>query len=595
MRALRLLSRLAGRLALVPFGAALLFLLAGGLPSWSTAAYALSTAGLLIGLATLPDAEVAGFASSGTAEGRRPRRRRPRGMARACTAMLVVVALVRVAVAGTGATMIHDGRFGTSLLGALFDEGDLAQAGSRVLFGAGELVDDAPAVPSAMRDAYARMRDAHGDITSPVVPTFLGLEPAPSGVDMLVLHETREKPRVGVVFLHGLAGSFALPCWTVARAFAEVDPTILTACPSFRVAGDWWSEDGARVLRATMSALRQRGVERFFLVGLSNGGIGLSRLAPRMRADFRDVSGIVLVSGVDPSASGAGVPVLLVHGRHDTMTSHGAAASYARAHGAVLVSLEAGHFAMLVRERAFVDAVRAFAMPKLRSATRVENDEAPPRASAWPEEDALALSATTALVARGQIRDADAPRLVAAMGDAYAEAARERARPDAPVFGVEGELHVVRPKGSPQDALVFLHGYGGRFALPCWRVGRVVAAEGLTTFCPSIGTEGAWGTPEGARVVRATLEAARREGFRRVLLAGLSNGGIGASKLAAGLPIDGLVLLSGVDPAALPARVPTLVVHGTADAMDGVWAAGKDVDAALVAFVRRREPARRGG
>lgn len=366
MSALRALLRLASRLALAPFAAAVVFLLSGGVPTWSTAAYALLGFGLVVGLATLPDTEIVGFESSGAHRPAAARVRRPRGVTRASAALLALVALVRVLVAGTGATMIHDGRFGTSLLGGLVDEGDLAQAGSRVLFGAGALVDDARAMPPAMRGAYARMRSAHGDVVSPVVPTFLGLEPSPSGLDMLVLHETRETPRVGVVFLHGLAGSFALPCWTVASAFAEVDEGIVTACPSFRVAGDWWSEEGARVLRATMDALRRRGVTRFFLVGLSNGGIGLSRLAPRMRADFRDVAGIVLVSGVDGGAASPGVPVLLVHGTHDTMTSHGEAVSYARAHGGVLASLDAGHFAMLVRERAFVQAVRRFAAPRLR-------------------------------------------------------------------------------------------------------------------------------------------------------------------------------------------------------------------------------------
>lgn len=232
MSALRALLRLASRLALAPFAAAVVFLLSGGVPTWSTAAYALLGFGLVVGLATLPDTEIVGFESSGAHRPAAARVRRPRGVTRASVALLALVALVRVLVAGTGATMIDDGRFGTSLLGGLVDEGDLAQAGSRVLFGAGALVDDARATPPAMRGAYARMRSAHGDVVSPVVPTFLGLEPSPSGLDMLVLHETRETPRVGVVFLHGLAGSFALPCWTVASAFAEVDEGIVTACPS---------------------------------------------------------------------------------------------------------------------------------------------------------------------------------------------------------------------------------------------------------------------------------------------------------------------------------------------------------------------------
>lgn len=355
----------AARLAVVPFAGVVVLVAAGGLPSWSTIAYGLLTATLLVGLATVPDVASIGtaFASSPDAAPRvaRPYVRRPRGVARVSAALLTAVVIVRAFAATTGATMRHDGRFGTTMVGAVFDEGDLATTGARVLFGTKALVDDEATAPRAMREAYARLRKERGDVVSPVVPTFAGLEPAAEGVDMVVFGpETRERPRLGVVFLHGFGGGFVLPCWTVARAFADVEPSTTTACPSFRASGDWWSPDGARVLRATLAELRRKHVDRFVLVGLSNGGIGLSRLAAKLGPDARDVVGVVLVSGADPTAPPAGVPVLVVHGARDTMTSHAAAAAYAEASGATLVTLAAGHFAMLVEEERFRAAVAAF-------------------------------------------------------------------------------------------------------------------------------------------------------------------------------------------------------------------------------------------
>ncbi len=583
--------RVAGRVALAPFTVAVAYVLAGGIPSWSTSAYALACAGLLVGLATLPCEDPArGMFDASVAPPASPRRpRRPSGVARLSFGALVAILLVRCSAARTGAQLFREAPFPSGLLGAVVDEGDLAVTGARLLVRAGALVDDAEVAPDVMRDAYARLRAEHGDVGSPALPTLLGLVPPRSGsADRVVVQgRLRERSRTAVVFLHGFGGSFVLPCWTVADAALAVLPNVLTVCPSLDGDGHWGSAEGERILRATLADLRARGIERFVLVGLSNGAFGLAQLEARMRSELTGLAGLVLVSGADPSAPRASVPVLVVHGARDRMTSHASSAAYAATHGARLVSLDAGHLGMLVDRRAFDDAFGDFLREHLGEPAAAVAEG---RADGWPDEDRLAVVATTALVGGGRIRDTDAPRLVAAMTKAYADAARERAEHGAPRFsrepmtaadaGAFADLHVVSPSSaSSRTAVVFLHGMGGRFALPCWRVGRVASRLASTTFCPATDDTGAWAAPHGERVLRATLAHVAARGFDRVVLVGLSSGGIGASRLAAALAREDLVrafvFLSGVDPSAVaprPAR-PTLVVHGTADTMDGVWAA----------------------
>jgi pimeloyl-ACP methyl ester carboxylesterase len=86
--------------------------------------------------------------------------------------------------------------------------------------------------------------------------------------------------------------------------------------------------------------------------------------------------------------------------------------------------------------------------------------------------------------------------------------------------------------------------------------------------CPSTDFSGTWGTPEGERTVRAALAYVAQRRIATVYLAGLSNGGIGASLLAARLApsLAGLILVSGVSPHGSTGGLPTLVVHGESDA-----------------------------
>jgi pimeloyl-ACP methyl ester carboxylesterase len=232
-------------------------------------------------------------------------------------------------------------------------EAPVALGGTALLVAAGRIRDpDAPGLEVAMRAAYDRMRADEDDPASPVQ-----LRTAPVALDLLV-YEPKTPARSAVLFLHGYGGRFALPCWQVARAVATAG--FATACPSIGTEGDWWSNAGERLVRTTVEALRAAGYARIVLAGLSNGGIGASRLAARMKGTF---AGLVLLSGADPAAAPPGVPVLVVHGHHDAMSSAASAHAYARAAGGKYVDLDAGHFAMLRKaddvDRAVHDFVAA--------------------------------------------------------------------------------------------------------------------------------------------------------------------------------------------------------------------------------------------
>jgi pimeloyl-ACP methyl ester carboxylesterase len=89
------------------------------------------------------------------------------------------------------------------------------------------------------------------------------------------------------------------------------------------------------------------------------------------------------------------------------------------------------------------------------------------------------------------------------------------------------------------------------------------------TVCPSTGVAGQWWAPDGERTLRATLAYLEARGIRRIYLAGLSNGGVGATLLAPRFAgsLAGLILVSGVPSEGSAAGLPALVVHGEDDAV----------------------------
>ncbi len=132
---------------------------------------------------------------------------------------------------------------------------------------------------------------------------------------------------------------------------------------------------------------------------------------------------------------------------------------------------------------------------------------------------------------------------------------------------------------TPAPVLIFLHGAGGNFKAYTWLLSRVADERGMVVIAPSFGT-GSWDAEHGVHAVLAALNDAARAvplDMDQVHLAGLSNGGLGVSYVAAsdaGKLFRSLIFLSPVcDEAALGSKnfwlhwrdKPVLIVTGEKD------------------------------
>lgn len=192
-----------------------------------------------------------------------------------------------------------------------------------------------------------------------------------------------------------------------------------------------------------------------------------------------------------------------------------------------------------------------------------------------PERD-VAIGGSRLLLVTGLMPE-DEPGLLDHLDDGYRRMREAEGAVPSPVVGTflfgqspdDFGLLRVAPTGPrrPEAAVLFLHGFIGSVSLLCWQVGQAAGPVGLETVCPAMDWRARWDSPDGRAVVRATLRDLRARGVRRVYLAGLSAGAIGASRLAEDLDVRGVVLLSGASPEATPRAVPTLVLQGARDRM----------------------------
>jgi pimeloyl-ACP methyl ester carboxylesterase len=120
---------------------------------------------------------------------------------------------------------------------------------------------------------------------------------------------------------------------------------------------------------------------------------------------------------------------------------------------------------------------------------------------------------------------------------------------------------------SQRSGVIFLHGFGGNYAMQCWLFARAAQRSRMSTLCPSVSWRGDWWTAQGEAIVKRTIQQFRQAGVERIYLAGLSNGALGASRLAPrlGTPLAGLILISGADPDAAAPSMPVLIIEGTQD------------------------------
>jgi pimeloyl-ACP methyl ester carboxylesterase len=162
------------------------------------------------------------------------------------------------------------------------------------------------------------------------------------------------RDRVGaLVFLHGFGGQIS-PC-VGALAASELGRNYAIVAPVLDWRAEWWMPEGERVLVKTLDTLPAR-IDRtdLWLVGLSNGANGASRLAsrPEVAERFR---GLVLLMGGASTEFGEGrrpLPTLLIPARHDSRFPFDGLERLAdelRAAGAdVTVSpVEGDHFALM--------------------------------------------------------------------------------------------------------------------------------------------------------------------------------------------------------------------------------------------------------
>lgn len=263
-----------------------------------------------------------------------------------------VIALVTLAVrlvfppsGGRMQLMTLPGPSGPRVLNRILDEQDI------VLFGAQAgpyLGAISPAEKNSLDLKFSQAFDemkTHGVTPlSPFLTSYLNQQ-RPDVFDVVIAEPTaRAAARNGIIFLHGFGGNFAVQCWLMAKAGDHIDA--VTVCPSTDPSGYWWNAKGQAIVRETLSYLQQRGLERIYLAGLSNGAIGASRLAESLEADL---AGLILISGADPGAAGTDLPVLLLHGRNDERIPASLMERYAAAAGANASYhlLDGDHFLLL--------------------------------------------------------------------------------------------------------------------------------------------------------------------------------------------------------------------------------------------------------
>jgi dienelactone hydrolase len=205
------------------------------------------------------------------------------------------------------------------------------------------------------------------------------------------------------------------------------------------------------------------------------------------------------------------------------------------------------------------------------------------------DEQDVALLGARVLASQWRLPADERERLVPAMRKAYAEMRWDDAFTPSPVldtlFGRQTpaafDTLVIEPRAetSPdlpaKTGVIFLHGYAGSYTLECWLVARAARAIGAVTVCPATGFSGHWRGEAGERTLRATLDYLHARGIRRVYLAGLSNGAVGARALAPRFAsaLAGLILISGATASGDGAGLPALVVHGSDDTVTSAEAA----------------------
>jgi pimeloyl-ACP methyl ester carboxylesterase len=251
---------------------------------------------------------------------------------------------------------------GTRWLNWLIDEQDSVLFGEAVLYRLGGVtVREHDNLVPGLLTAYTNARSTTGPVASPVLSTYLGFQ-KPMAFDAIVIEPVVERPAsIGVVFLHGWMGNVELQCWQISQVAGLLGA--VTVCPSTNWMGDWWTPEGEAILRATLSYLRKRGIQRLYLGGYSNGGAGIGSLISTLATE-PGLKGLFFIAGV---RDGIGVreahlPVLVIQGRTDERMPVEVARRFVGDVGplATYVELEADHFVIVKQSRLIQAALRTW-------------------------------------------------------------------------------------------------------------------------------------------------------------------------------------------------------------------------------------------
>lgn len=237
-------------------------------------------------------------------------------------AVIMVVAGVRLVAAEQSDVssikmIVLPGGSEPSWINYLIDEQDSLIFGEALFhYIGGDSVNEHANLISALWTDYAEMRAAQKLFPSPFASTYLSLQ-RPRHFDAVVIEpEIDPPPKFAVIFLHGYMGNVTAQCWEIARAVKVFGA--VTICPSTSWTGAWWEPEGQAILQETFKYVRNRGIERFYLGGFSNGGISINRLIYQLKNE-KGLAGLIFIDGIfdGKSVRDANLPVLIIQGTQD--------------------------------------------------------------------------------------------------------------------------------------------------------------------------------------------------------------------------------------------------------------------------------------
>lgn len=250
----------------------------------------------------------------------------------------------------------------------LIREEETSYAAMQVAGFTGLLTDaELTALRSAFGSGYDDLRRFQG--AHPSVNALL-LGSGTPRVTELVSMPAGRGPVGALVFLHGWGGQLS-PC-PAALAASDLGRDYAIVAPVLGRDAAWWTDEGERVVLRTLETLPPRvDRDRVWLIGLSNGAIGASRLSVRPQV-ARRVRGVVLLMGgasVELSPTQRPPPTLLVPARHDTRFPYAGIASLAdelRATGAdvTLRPVDGDHFVLMSHPGAVTSAIEDWLHPQ---------------------------------------------------------------------------------------------------------------------------------------------------------------------------------------------------------------------------------------